>query len=102
MEAYKDVDKARAMQKGKKWFLRHLHDGHRPQWNNSNYRIDSFKFTAETKTWLSIICSYVIPLKNKTDMSLDKAMIIYVFMEGLEVNIGGLILQQIFEVVIEG
>ena len=79
--------------------MRHLHDGHMPKWITSNLRMDSSEFTAEAKTWLSIICSRIIPSKKESDVSVDWAVIICAIMEGLDINVGELILQQILEVV---
>lgn len=82
-------------------YLRQLHDCHMPQWITSNQRIESSEFTAEDKTWLSIICSWVIPSRNETDVSLDKATLVCAIMEGLEINVNEIIVLQIQEVVIE-
>jgi len=66
----------------------HFHGGHRPKWIENNHWIDSSEFTDKAKTWLSIIYSRVIPLRNEINLSLDRALLICDIMEGIPINVG--------------
>ncbi|KAG5606632.1 hypothetical protein H5410_028124 [Solanum commersonii] len=59
-----------------------------PKWIENNHRIDFSEFTDEAKTWLSIICSRVIPLRNEINLSLDRALLICDIMDVIPINVG--------------
>lgn len=101
-DANNDIYRARAREEGHEWFVSHIHDGHRPQWIASNLRMDSSEFIAEAKMWLSIIYSRIILSKNDSDVSIDRVMMMCAIMEGFDINVGELIVQQVSEVVVGG
>ena len=84
------------------WFVTHLHGGEQPKWLTTMQRkIDSAEFTAEAKTWLDIVTSRVLPSKHDSEVPLERAKLICAVMEGLPVDVGRLIMQEIREVVLE-
>ena len=64
-------------------------------------RIDSSEFTAEAKTWLDIVTSRVLPSKHDSEVPLERDKVICAVMEGLPVDVGRLIMQELREVVLE-
>ncbi|XP_060179362.1 uncharacterized protein LOC132609404 [Lycium barbarum] len=84
------------------WFVTHLHGGEQPKWLTTMQRtIDSAEFTAEAKTWLDIVTSRVLPSKHDSEVPIERDKLICAVMEGLPVDVGRLIMQEIREVVLE-
>lgn len=63
----------------------------------SNGLIDSHEFTADIKSWLSIICARIFPYTHDKKVTLDRALIITAIIDGIEVNVGRLIVDQMAE-----
>ncbi|KAK4716271.1 hypothetical protein R3W88_014609, partial [Solanum pinnatisectum] len=82
------VHKEREMETGQYWFVTQLHGGHRTKLIENNHWIDSLEFIVEANTWLSIICSRVIPSRNEADVYLDRALLICAIIEGIPINVG--------------
>lgn len=74
-----------------------LHAGVPLEWFVSNRGIDSNDFTAEVKSCLSIICAQIIPSTHDTKVTLYRSFVIAFIMDGLEVNMGRLIVNHICE-----
>ncbi|XP_060179545.1 uncharacterized protein LOC132609529 isoform X2 [Lycium barbarum] len=96
-----DVHRERGKELGTEWFVTNLHGGKMPKWIANNLKIESSEFTAEARTWLSILCARVLPSKNETEVTLERARIICAVMDGLPVDVGQFIVQEIHEVVME-
>ncbi|KAH0705934.1 hypothetical protein KY285_010455 [Solanum tuberosum] len=91
----------RERETGHEWFVTHLNGGHMPIWIEKNHQINFLEFTTVAKTWISIICSRMIPSSNETDVSLYMTLLICAIMEGIHISFGRIIMQHNQEVILE-
>lgn len=61
-------------------------------WIKNQLRVESYEFTVEAKTWISIICARVTPEKTKVTCTI---------MDVIPVNVGKIDIDEIIEVAAE-
>nr|XP_016458816.1 PREDICTED: uncharacterized protein LOC107782444 [Nicotiana tabacum] len=83
-----EVCRTRARERGSQWLVEKLHDRVTPTWERFHKGVDFSEFTAEAKTWLSIICARILPSKHESEVMHEKALMITAIMDDLPVNMG--------------
>ena len=71
-------------------------------WTKKKKGIKCGDFTAEAKMWLYIIASRVSPCGNVSDFTYTRALIIACILDGILVNVGYYIIQELKEYVLQG